>query len=84
MFENALDEGSVLLRLDFAVTNAVHRRGFIPVLRVALAAWWNRPRIPADLPARLRADMGLPPAPRSWFWPEPAEDWPLPVPIWKV
>lgn len=84
MFENALDEGSVLLRLNFEVTNAVHRRGFIPVLRVAVAAWWNRPRIPADLPARLRADMGLPPAPRSWFWPEPAEDWPLPVPIWKV
>lgn len=84
MFENALDEGSVMLRLNFEVTNAVHRRGFIPVLRVAVAAWWNRPRIPADLPARLRADMGLPPAPKSWFWPEPAEDWPLPVPIWKV
>lgn len=84
MFENALDEGSVLLRLDFAVTKAVHRRGFFPVLRVAVAAWWNRPRIPPDLPARLRADMGLPPAPRSWFWPEPDEVGPLPVITWKI
>lgn len=84
MFDNALEEGSVLLRLDFEVTKAVHRRGFFRVLRVAMVAWWNRPRIPRDMPARLRADMGLPPAPKSMFWPEPDDCWPLPVPIWKL
>jgi hypothetical protein len=83
MFENALEEGSILLRLDSEVTKAVHRRGFLPVLRVAVAAWWNRPRIPPGLPDRLRADMGLPPAPRSMFWPEPDENWKLPIPIWR-
>jgi hypothetical protein len=83
MFDNALDEGSAMLRLDFEVAKAVHLRGFASVLRVALVAWWNRPRIPRDLPVRLRVDMGLPPAPKSMFWPELEDYWPLPVPMWK-
>jgi hypothetical protein len=83
MFDNALDEGSALLRLDFQVTKAVHFRGLPQVLRVALVAWWNRPRIPRDMPARLRADMGLPPAPKSMFWPEPDDIGPLPITMWK-
>lgn len=83
MFDNALDEGSALLRLEFQVARAVHQRGFLQVLRIAAAAWWNRPRIPPDMPARLRADMGLPPAPRSKFWPEPDDCSPLPVTMWK-
>lgn len=84
MFDNALNEGSIALRLDFQVARAVHARGFVQVLRVALAAWWNQPSIPPDLPARLRADMGLPPAPRSWFWPGPDDLGPLPVITWKM
>ena len=83
MFDNALNE-DVALRLEFQVTKAVPLRGRGQVLRVALVAWWNRPRIPRDMPARLRADMGLPPAPKSMFWPEPDDYWPLPVPIWKL
>ena len=83
MFDNALHEGSSALRLDFQVTRAVHHHGLFQVLRVALVAWWNRPRIPPDIPARLRADMGLPPAPRSMFWPEPDDYWPLPVLMFK-
>ena len=83
MFENALDEGSALLRLDLQVTKAVQHRGLPQVLRVALAAWWNRPRIPHDLSPRLRADMGLPPAPKSMFWPEPGDCWPFPLATWK-
>jgi hypothetical protein len=84
MIDNALNEGSVALRLDFQVARAVHHHGVLQVLRVALLAWWNRPRIPRDIPARLRADMGLPPAPRSWFWPEPDDVGPLPVITWKM
>lgn len=78
---DAFTDGSVVWRHDVHVTRAVHYRGLFRVLRVALAAWWTRPRIPPDLPARLRADMGLPPAPRSMFWPEPSDYWPMSVPL---
>ena len=84
MSYDALNEGSNALRLHYNVVEAVHHRGLPAVLRVAVVAWWNRPRIPHDMPARLRADMGLPPAPKSMFWPEPDDYWPLPVPIWKL
>jgi hypothetical protein len=83
MFDNALNEGSVALRLDFQVVKAVHYRGFIQVLRVAIAAWWNQPRLPSDLPARLREDMGLPPDRREPFWPQPSGDPMIPPPIWR-
>lgn len=79
---DALSERSVLLRLDFNVVEAVQRRGLPAVLRVALAAWWNRPQMPQD--PRLRADMGLPPLPRSAFWPEPFDgDMHVPLPLWR-
>lgn len=81
MFIDALTDGSVRFRHDVHVTRAVHHRGLVAVLRVALAAWWTRPRIPPDLPARLREDMGLPPAPRSIFWPGPSDFWPMQVPF---
>lgn len=82
MSYDAPDEGSVSLRLETYVARAVHSRGLLPVLRVALAAWWNRPRLPADLPARLRADMGLPPDNQSRFWPEPSDNPQVPLPMW--
>jgi hypothetical protein len=84
MSYDALNEDSAALRLEFHVIKAVQLRGLPAVLRVAVLAWWNRPRIPYDMPARLRADMGLPPAPKSMFWPEPGDCWPLPIPIWKL
>jgi hypothetical protein len=83
MFDNALNEGSVALRLDFQVVKAVHYRGFLQVLRVAVVAWWNRPRLPPDLPARLREDMGLPPDDREPYWPKPSSDPLIPPPIWR-
>ena len=83
MSYDALNEGSNALRLHYNVVEAVHYRGLPAVLRVAFVAWWNRPRIPPDMPARLRADMGLPPAPRSMFWPEPGECWPFPPAMLK-
>ena len=82
MLVDVLTDGSAVLRHDVQVTTAVHYRGLLPVLRVALCAWWTRPRIPADMPARLRADMDLPPAPKSTFWPEPDDDGP--ILLWKL
>ena len=83
MSYDALSEGSTLLRLNFNVVEAVQHRGLFAVLRVALAAWWNRPQLPDD--ARLRADMGLPPLPSSAFWPEPSGDsLQLPPPFWRL
>lgn len=83
MLIDVLTDGSAVLRHNVHVTKAVHHRGLFPVMRVAVAAWWNRPRIPPDMPARLRADMGLPPARGSMFWPEADDYWPLPMPMWK-
>lgn len=81
---NALDEGSSLLRLEFYARRSVHHDGLFAVLRVVVSAWWNRPRIPAGLSPRLREDMGLPPAPRSIFWPEPDEVWPIHPTVWRL
>ena len=77
MSYNALNEGSVALRLEIQVIKAVQHRGLLAVLRVAVVAWWNQPRLPPDLSDRLRADIGLPPAPKSVFWPEPGDCWPF-------
>ena len=68
MTYEALPERSVVLRLEFSIADAVHQRGLLPVLATAVAAWWNRPRLPADLPAALRADIGLPPLPSTAHW----------------
>ncbi|SEP86186.1 hypothetical protein SAMN05428969_1240 [Devosia sp. YR412] len=70
-----------MLRPDFHIIRAVHLRGLVPVLRVAVAAWWDRPRLPQDLSPRLRADMGLPPAKPSLFWPEASDSPHLSLPL---
>ena len=61
-------EGSVVLRLEFSIADAVHQRGLMPVLATAVAAWWHRPRVPSDLSAHLRADIGLPSAASPAHW----------------
>ena len=72
MSYNSLPEGSIVLRLEFSIADAVHQRGLGAVLRVVFTAWWNRPRIPTDLSPRLRADMGLPPdTARTFLAPQP-------------
>ncbi|MGV8832462.1 MAG: hypothetical protein ACOH2N_10835 [Devosia sp.] len=83
MSQNSLPEGSVVLRLEFSIADAVQQRGLLSVLGTAIAAWWNRPRVPADLPDYLRADVGLPPlnVPRHWL-DLPANP-PPPGPLWR-
>ncbi|SEP86207.1 hypothetical protein SAMN05428969_1241 [Devosia sp. YR412] len=61
-------EGSVVLRLEFSIADAVHQRGLLSVLGAAISAWWNRPRLPANIPARLRADIGLSPVADAAHW----------------
>lgn len=68
MSQNPLSEGSIVLRLEFSIADAVHQRGLLSVMVAALAAWWNRPRLPSDLPESLRADVGLPPAEGALLW----------------
>jgi hypothetical protein len=65
---NVLSERSVVLRLEFSIADAVHQRGLLPVLAAAVAAWWNRPGAPSQLPAYLREDVGLPPVAEPLQW----------------
>lgn len=64
MSNSAVNPGSVVLRLEFNIADAVHQRGLLPVLFDAIGAWWNRPRGPGEVPDDLREDIGLPPARR--------------------
>ena len=59
MSYNVPAEGNIVLRLEFSIADAVHQRGLLSVLGTAISAWWNRPRLPSNLPAYLRADVGL-------------------------
>lgn len=68
MSYNSLPEGSIVLRLEFSIADAVHQRGLLSVLGAAISAWWNRPRLPANLPGSLRADVGLPPEQLPVHW----------------
>lgn len=68
MTYEALNERSVVLRLEFSIADAVHQRGLVPVVAAAVQAWLQRPRMPSDLPANLRADVGLPPAAEAAYW----------------
>lgn len=68
MTYNTLPEGSVVLRLEFSIADAVHQRGLFAVLGAAISAWWNRPRVPSDLPDDLRADVGLPSRASAAHW----------------
>ena len=67
MTYDALDPRSVTLRLEFSIADAVEQRGLVPVLIAALRAWWSRPRLPPNLPAYLREDVGLPAEAVSWL-----------------
>jgi len=68
MSSNVLSERNVVLRLEFSIADAVHQRGLLPVLASALSAWWHRPRVPSELPAYLREDVGLPPVAEPIQW----------------
>ena len=69
MSYNSVPEGSIVLRLEFSIADAVHQRGLLAVIASAIGAWWNRPRLPDNLPVHLRADIGLSPdaAPLHWL-----------------
>lgn len=68
MSQNSTPEGSIVLRLEFSIADAVQQRGLLSVIGTAIAAWWNRPRIPDNLSNHLRADIGLPPADDPLLW----------------
>ena len=68
MSYNIPAEGSIILRLEFSIADAVHQRGLLSVLAAAISAWWNRPRLPDNLPAYLRADVGLSPVAEPAHW----------------
>jgi len=68
MTYEAHDLRSVVLRLEFSIADAVTQRGLVPVLFEAIRAWWTRPRLPPNLPANLRADVGLPPEGKQVYW----------------
>ena len=68
MSYETLREGSIVLRLEFSIADAVHQRGLLSVLGAAIGAWWNRPRLPSNLPAYLRADLGLSPEATPAHW----------------
>lgn len=69
MSYDSLPKGSVVLRLEFSIADAVYQRGLLAVLAAAITAWWHRPKVPADLTDRLRADIGLLPnvTPAHWL-----------------
>jgi len=67
MTYDALNPRSVTLRLEFSIADAVAQRGLLPVLLAALRAWWSRPRLPPNLPAYLREDVGLPAEAVHWL-----------------
>lgn len=64
----SLPQGSVVLRLEFSIADAVYQRGLVSVLASAVVAWWNRPQLPRHIPARLRADIGLSPVAEAAHW----------------
>jgi hypothetical protein len=68
MSHSTFREGSVVLRLEFSIADAVHQRGLLAVLGAAVHAWWSRPRLPSDLPAYLREDVGLSPHANTAHW----------------
>ena len=68
MSYNMPSEGSVVLRLEFSIADAVHQRGLLSVLGAAISAWWDRPRLPSSLPAYLREDVGLSPIAEPAHW----------------
>ena len=68
MVYDALNQRGVTLRLEFSIADAVAQRGLFPVLLAAVRAWWKRPRLPPNLPAYLRVDVGLPADGHPVYW----------------
>jgi len=81
MSYNTLPEGSIVLRLEFSIADAVHQRGLLSVLGSAISAWWNRPRLPSNLPAYLREDVGLLPDATPAHWLEIQASQAIPGPL---
>lgn len=81
MSYDTLPEGSIVLRLEFSIADAVHQRGLLAVLATAISAWWNRPRLPSNLPAYLRTDVGLPPEATPAHWLEISANKGIPGPL---
>ncbi|WP_108395550.1 hypothetical protein [Devosia submarina] len=81
MFNNTVPQGSIVLRLEFSIADAVHQRGLLSVLAAAIAAWWNRPRLPATLPAYLREDLGLLPSASPAHWLDIPSNVTIPPPL---
>lgn len=81
-YDTAIQDRAAL-RPDFDITLAVYQHGLVAVLWAAMIASWHRPRIPPDLSPRLRADMGLPPARNSLFWPQLSETPGVPLIVWR-
>jgi len=67
---NQFDGRSIVLRVEYSIADAVQQRGLVPVLIAALRAYWSRPRLPPDLPAYLREDVGLGPLVEPAHWSE--------------
>ncbi|QQR38242.1 hypothetical protein [Devosia rhizoryzae] len=69
MSSNVLSEASVVLRLEFSIADAVRQRGLVPVMFAAIGAWWaQKPARYSEVPASLRADVGLDPAAVPAHW----------------
>lgn len=70
MTSNVLNERSVVLRLEYSIADAVRHRGLFAVIGAAVAAWWAQgaQSSPPQIPASLRADVGLPDAEDPLIW----------------
>ncbi|WIY53404.1 hypothetical protein O9Z70_02380 [Devosia sp. YIM 151766] len=63
MSSNVIEERNAVLRLEISIAAAVRERGVLLVIGAALRAWWAQwPASYSEVPASLRADIGLPPA----------------------
>ena len=81
MSYNSLPEGSIVLRLEFYIADAVHQRGLLAVIGAAIGAWWTRPQLPPHLPAYLRADLGLPADATPAHWLDISANKSIPAPL---
>jgi hypothetical protein len=68
MTYETLNQRGVSLRLEYSIADAVAQRGLFAVLVAAIRAWWKRPRLPPNLPAYLRVDVGLPAEDHVVYW----------------
>jgi hypothetical protein len=64
----SVQELGIVLRLEFSIADAVHQRGLPAVLGTAILAWLKGPPKLPEIPAHLRADLGLLPDEGSPQW----------------